>query len=154
MVESINTIAPALISLKEKGTQLGEKVELFTDSEAKVLKWMEKVLAKFVRATKLLSGDKNLTVQDVIPTLMTLKGNFRRWKDAVGNLAIPGLYQALLQELDKAWPDCGSSKLTPCMCHFLHPLWHGLFLKEFGKFDSTVKELIDGERRLFCCEPC
>jgi hypothetical protein len=25
-----------------------------------------------------------------------------------------------------------------------HQHWRGLFLKEFGKFDSTVKELIDG----------
>jgi hypothetical protein len=115
MVESINTIAPALISLKEKEMQLEDKIELFTDSEAKVLKWIEKVLAKFDEATKRWSADKTPTMQDVIPTLMTLKWNLRRWKDAVGNLAIPGLCQALLTELDKAWPDCGSSKT--CTSH-------------------------------------
>jgi hypothetical protein len=32
MLKSINTIAPALVSLQEKGTDLGEKLELFTDS--------------------------------------------------------------------------------------------------------------------------
>jgi hypothetical protein len=144
MLKSINTIAPALVSLQEKGTDLGEKLELFTDSEMEMMKWMEKVLAKFDEATKIWSADKNPTMQEVIPTLMTLKWNLRRWKDTVGNLVIPGLCQALLQELDKAWPDCGSSELPPRMSHFLHPHWRGLFLKEFGKFDSTVKELIDG----------
>jgi len=144
MIESINTLAPALLSLKEKGTDLGEKIELFSESDMEMLKWMEKVLAKFADATKLWSADKTVTMHDVIPTLMALKWNLRRWKDTVGNLVIPGLCQALLQELDKAWPDCGSSDLPPRMCHFLHPHWRGLFLKEFGKFDSTVKELIDG----------
>jgi zinc finger BED domain-containing protein 1 (E3 SUMO-protein ligase ZBED1) len=144
MLKSINTIAPALVSLQEKGTDLGEKLELFTDSEMEMMKWMEKVLAKFDEATKIWSADKNPTMQEVIPTLMTLKWNLRRWKEVVDNLVIPGLCQALLQELDKAWPDCGSTELPPRMCHFLHPHWRGLFLKEFGKFDSTVKELIDG----------
>jgi hypothetical protein len=69
------------------------------------MKWMEKVLSKFDKATKLRSADKTPTMQDVIPTLMTLKWNLRRWKDTVGNLVIPGLCQALLQELDKTWPD-------------------------------------------------
>jgi hypothetical protein len=144
MLESINTIAPALVSLKDRGTQLADKVELFTDSEVQVMKWIEKVLRKFDEATKLWSADKTVTMHDVIPTLMTLKWNLRRWKEVVDNLVIPGLCQALLQELDKAWPDCGSTELPPRMCHFLHPHWRGLFLKEFNKFDSTVKELIDG----------
>jgi hypothetical protein len=175
MLESINTIAPALISLRDKGTQLADKVELFSESEVHVMKRMEKVLRKFDEATKHWSADKTPTMQDVIPTLMTLKWNLRRWKDTVGNLVIPGLRQALLQELDKVWPDCGSSELPPRMYHFLHPHWRGLFLKEFDKFDSTVKELIDGHpstkeftstskparqtedsRDFFCCkcEPC
>jgi hypothetical protein len=105
---------------------------------------MEKVLCKFDEATKLWSADKTITMQDVIPTLMTLKWNLHKWKVVGDNIVIPGLCQALLQELDKGWPDCGRNELPPCMCHFLHPHWRGLFLKEFSQFDSTVKELIDG----------
>jgi hypothetical protein len=120
MLESINTIAPALISLKDR-IQLGDKVELFTDSEVQVMKWIAKVLSKSDEATKLWSADKTVTMQDVIPTLITLKWNLRRWKEVSDNLVIPGLCQALLQELDKAWPDCGSTELPPRMCHFLQP---------------------------------
>jgi hypothetical protein len=113
MLESINTIAPASISLKEKGTQLADKVELLTDSEVQVLKWMEKVLRKFDEATKLWSADKTPTMQEAIPTLMTLKWNLSRWKNTTDNFVIPSLCQALLQELDKVSPDCGRSELPP-----------------------------------------
>jgi hypothetical protein len=60
----------------------------------------------------------------------------------MGNMTYVGLFQALKRQLDKAWPDCGASEVEVRMAHFLDPRYKGLFLKLYGKYDATLRDLV------------
>jgi hypothetical protein len=141
MVQSINTIGPALSSLNEKNSNLG--TDLFTDDQLQLLKVVEKVLSKFEEATRTFSIDKSPSMPEVIPTIVNLKGYVTRWLQNPPDFAIQGLCEALKRQLDNAWPDCATSEREPAMAHFFHPHYRGVLLKHYGAYDSLVEDLVD-----------
>lgn len=141
MVESINTISPALSSLKEKSIDIG--TSLFSESELDLLKKIEFMLAKFDEASKQMSADKIVTMPLVVSNLVNLRGWTERWI-ARGDVQTADLARRMKHHLEAQFSQCGMGEMESRFGHFFHPYYRGAFLKQEGLFDSTIDELIDG----------
>jgi hypothetical protein len=77
---------------ERKNTTIG--TDLFTDDQLQLLKVTEKVLSKFKEATQTFSIDKSLSMPEVIPTIINLRGYMTRWLQNPPDFAIQGLCKA------------------------------------------------------------
>lgn len=142
MIESINTIRPALESIRDKKIDIGPKVELFTEEEFALLKELENVLYSFDSASRTLSADKSCTIATVLTALVNLLGfcevRINNPHEAVGKLA-----SELKKQIETEWPNCGANERLIRISHVLHPYYKGQLLKKFKMYDSTLEEIID-----------
>jgi len=87
-----------------------------------------KVFSKFEEATQAFSSNKSLSMPQVIPSLINLKGYLSRWLQNPPDFAIQGQYEGFKRLLNNAWPGCAISEREPAMAHLFHPHYCSVLL--------------------------
>ena len=141
MVQSLNTIRAGLESLRDRSVSIGG-CEHLSDDEWELLREIEKILYRFDAASRELSGDKTITICQVMPHLFDLSGYCQRDAARVDCPApVKELVQTLATQLELQFPDCGAREQQIAIGNLLHPYFKGTFLKKYGAFDSTLLDL-------------
>lgn len=146
MVQSLNTIRQGLESLRDRRVNLavgsGLGPDHLTEEEWDLLKDIETILFRFDVVSKELSGDKSVTICQVMPHLFNLLGYCQRDQTRPDcPEGIRELSQKLERNLVRQFPDCGAGEQAIAMGNLLHPYFKGTFLKKYGVFDATLVTL-------------
>ena len=105
------------------------------------------VLAEYLKTTKCWESDTKPTIHNVVTQVWNLKDHLRRIRGNGDDSNVQIMAQNLCQLTEERFPNSGTNNLFNRISHYLDPASKGVILHEFGKYDSTKKEIVDLSKR-------
>ena len=140
-VTSILRLMPALQYLSTHDETLEWSDIVPNAAEAKVLESLVDILTQLKIATKKWEGEKEPTLQAVIPELWNVKDTLEK-KITARERYVSTFAKQLKKLVLERFPSWGTGNLLTSMAHFLDPEYQGLVLKQFpGAFNRTLGEI-------------
>ena len=140
-VTSVLRLMPALQHLSTHDETLGWSGIVPNAAEAKVLESLVDILTQIKIASKKWEGEKEPTLQSVIPELWNVKDTLEKKINAHERYVSTFAKQFKRLILER-FPSWGTENPLTSMAHFLDPEFQGLVLKQFpGAFNKTQEEI-------------
>ena len=148
-VTSILRLMPALQHLSTHDETLEWSDIVPNAAEAKVLESLVDILTQIKIASKKWEGEKEPTLQSVIPELWNVKDTLERKINARERYVSTFARQLKTLILER-FPSWGTGNLLTSMAHFLDPEFQGLVLKQFPRAFNRTKDEIKKVAAKYC----
>ena len=140
-IDSILKVKPALDHLVQTDETMSWAEVVPNAAETKVIESLEEILLQAKVTSKAWEGEKEPTIQAVIPELWNLKDVLTR-KGSSRERYIAKFARDFQKLLEERFPDCGSKNLYNSTAHYLDPEYQGLILKQYRGAFEDAKEAI------------